>query len=122
VAKQEDADQHFGYAVDIARDALKSLLWINAGAAGALIALTGKESGANNYTHAIILFGIGAVLTVASYVFGYFSQLEYGNYRLTGEETKQKNHCKLQAVAITFMLIGLICAIAGMAVAYRATN
>ena len=87
-----------------------------------MIALTGKEGGANNYAHAIILFGVGAVSTVASYMFGYFSQLEYANYRLTGQETKQKNHCKLQAVAIAFMLIGLICAIAGMAVAYRAIN
>ena len=78
----ESADKHFDLAVQIARDCLKAVLYINAGAAGALIALTDKSNGDYNYTKAILAFGIGALFAVMAFVFGYFSQLHYANSTL----------------------------------------
>jgi hypothetical protein len=81
-----DSEKHFEFAVNLARDALKSLLLVNGGAATALIALTDKTNGSKDYSGAIILFGVGAVFSVVSTCFGYFSQLNYANHRMEMED------------------------------------
>jgi hypothetical protein len=75
------SDKHFEFAINIAIEALKTLFLFNAGAAGALVALTDKANGSvtkatgvpsHDYTQAVLFFGVGAVCSVAAFVFGYF--------------------------------------------------
>jgi hypothetical protein len=118
-------ETHFELAVTLSRDALKSLLIVNGGAATALIALMDKANGSRNYTTAILLFGAGTVGAVMSACFGYFSQLNFANHialsgnPLTLKESAQchKKHRNWQGVTIVavlitigFMIAGIVCA------------
>jgi hypothetical protein len=55
------SDKHFELAINISIEALKSLLFVNAGAAASLIALTDKPPAGPNYGISIVLFGAGAM-------------------------------------------------------------
>ena len=123
----ESSNHHFGLAVNLSSEALKSLLWLNGGAATALIALTDKQLGSVDYSCAVLLFGLGAFLTVVAMACGYFSQLAYANHRLAVEDadaTKAKNkhawHEGWQKAAIVLVLLGLATSAAGMVNAFLA--
>jgi hypothetical protein len=107
-----DGDRHFEFAVDLSRDALKGLLLVNGGAATALIALMDK--GAKDYTYAVMLFAAGAVGAVVSTCFGYFSQLNYANHRLTGNMQAHAGHRRWQSATIAAVIATLVFMVAGI--------
>jgi hypothetical protein len=117
-----DADKHFEHAVTLSRDALKSLLIVNGGAATALIALMDKTNDAHDYTIAILWFGAGAVGAVLSSCFAYFSQLSYANSVLrSGHPTTLEQaaryhatHARWQIVIFVFVLATIVCMILGI--------
>jgi hypothetical protein len=123
------SDKHFELAVSISVEALKALLLFDGGAAAALIALTDKISGAHNYETSILMFGSGALCTVAAFATGYFSQLYYANHVLH-ESNKQtakavsshRLHCMFQTIAICFVIAGLAFGVAGMVLAFFAAR
>jgi hypothetical protein len=117
-----DPDKHFEHAVTLSRDALRALLIVNGGAAAALVALMDKTDGARDYTLAILWFGAGAVFSVLSACFAYFSQLSYANGVLNGKHPAtfeksvgdHKRHGRWQAIIFVCVLAALICMVLGM--------
>jgi hypothetical protein len=119
------SDQHFTLAVNIAVDAIKSLLLVNGGAVTALIALSEKTSGDLKFGDAILFFGIAALLNAGTLVIGYFSQLSYANHRLAHEDGQDgsrsaTSHAILQALAVVIVLVSLIMSALGACSAYHA--
>jgi hypothetical protein len=120
----ECANKHTESAVQIARDGLKAILFINAGAAVALIALTDRSNGDQEYTTAIVAFGVGALFAAVAYVFGYFSQAFYADHTLENADENKKvayhahrKHIRLLSLAVGSAMVGVICAATGMLVA-----
>lgn len=122
----QNADEHFKHAVQISIEALKALLLVNAGAAAAFVALMDRSTTTANYSSAILWFGGGAVLTVIAFVLGYYSQVNFANYRLLADEDKAKaqarhrDHVSLNGAAGVFVLVAIVCSVVGMARAYQA--
>jgi amino acid transporter len=119
------SDKHFEHTVNLARDALKSLLIVNGGGATALIALMQKDA-SHDFTSAVILLAAATVATVVAYCLAYFSQLNYANGQLALEGEDARNavqyhnwHCKLQAVTIVVLTITLALMVSGMVTAAR---
>ena len=116
-------DKHFELAVNLSIEGLKALLLLDGGAAAALIALTDKGEGAQNYSMAIVFFGAGAVAAVTAFIFGYFSQLHYANHLVDIEAKRpfSANYLKhkiFQGVAILAVLAALVFGIMGIWKAY----
>lgn len=112
MSPENGMDYHLGRAIDLSIEGLRALLYLNGGAAAALIALTGKGTGGQDYAVSISWFGIGAILTTIAFVFGYFSQLAYGNSRNSmGYETlsHHRRHQICQWGAIVVVLLSLLC-------------
>lgn len=127
MSEHESADKHFELAVALSRDALKALLLVNAGAAGALVALMDKTSNSKDYALAILLFGSGAVAAVVSYALGYFSQLNYANHKLDVALKRDGSHSyfkhnTFQILTLIFVAIALMFSITGMIAAYCITR
>lgn len=110
-----EGDKHLELAVQISRDALKSLLLVNGGAATALIAL--MEKSGRDYTSAVMWFAAGTVGAVISICFGYFSQLHYANHRLNSASYSKVWHDRWQIAAIASVLATLGLMVTGMIVA-----
>jgi hypothetical protein len=127
IVADNSSEQHFALTVSIAIEALKALLIVNGGAATALIALTGKAQNGPNYSLAILLFGLAALLNAVTLIIGYFSQLSYANHRFAVEQqdtveiTKNfKAHCVYQYCAIAVLSASLAASAGGMFFAFRA--
>ena len=121
-----DSEKHFELAVELSRDAQKALLLVNGGAATALVALMEKTGTAHNFTAAIIYFAAATVSSVIASCFGYFSQLNYANHRLSSEQkddngarSSHVKHCWWQAAAIAAVIVTLIFMVFGMITAAR---
>ena len=121
------SEQHFSFAVNIAIEAIKSLLLVNGGAATALIALTSKDRSSADFGLAVLLFGAAALFNALTLVVGYFSQLSYANHRLyfekddcTEAETSIKRHEFLQHVAGGMIATSLLLSSAAMVSAFCA--
>lgn len=117
--------KHFELAVGLATEALKALLFVNGGAAAALVALTDRTGSKHDYSQSIITFGIGALVTVASLMFGYFSQLAHANSRYAadyldepGRKRHQKWHVTLNTVAFVLAVLALAAGGWGMFTAF----
>lgn len=122
------SDQHLELAVKLSIEALKSLLLLNGGAATALIALSDKSE-KSDYGIAIILFGLGAILSVLAFIFGYFSQLQYANSRWASEYSnhaevnkRHKQHLIFQKITLVVVALSLVASASGMWSAYHATT
>ncbi|QGP78117.1 hypothetical protein [Sphingobium sp. CAP-1] len=122
----DSSDHHFALTVNIAVEALKSLLIVNGGAATALIALTDKKASGSNFGLSILLFGLAALFNAVTLVVGYFSQLSYSNHRLSYEQNDMlesekciRRHQFYQNVAIALIVGSLIASAAGMAWAFK---
>lgn len=119
------SDRHFGYAVNIAVEGLKALLFLNGGAATALIALTGNAERGPDYRPAVICFGFGAVFATVAIMVGYFSQLSYANHRLKSEQgidgPELLKHARAQWISIGIVALSLAASGIGMWKAYSAT-
>jgi hypothetical protein len=120
---------HFALGVNIAIEALKSLLFVNGGAATALVALADKTKGSLDYGLPVLLFGCAALLNATTLVVGYFSQLTYANHTLAIEQSEHasaealiKMHARLQHVAILLLIFSMAFSVGGMATAFRATS
>ncbi|MDE2563795.1 MAG: hypothetical protein KGL48_16260 [Sphingomonadales bacterium] len=123
----DSSDHHFSLAVSLSVEALKALLWFNGGAATALIALTSKKPGSVDYGRAVLIFGLGVLLTVVAMAFGYFSQLSYANHRLADEQQKTAtakreyaHHRFWQTAALIAVALSLAASAVGMATAFYA--
>jgi hypothetical protein len=72
---------HWAEGNKYAIEAMKALLWLNGGSAGAMLAFFGAR--ARSITPAfgwsLISFGFGAFLSVVLFVIAYFAQLDYAN-------------------------------------------
>lgn len=90
-------DIHAGLAVDLAKEALKGLLLVNGGAATALLALASHGENVQKFGQSILLFGLGALVTVIAMFVGYFSQLSFAN-------DHHKSHLTLQVIAILLVV------------------
>jgi hypothetical protein len=117
----------FEHAVSIARDALKALLLINAGAASVFIALTDKAEGRHDYTFAVLFFGCAAFLTVVAYIIAYLSQLNYANHCLEVEKGNSgklelDKHNKCQALIFNFVAAVLLFSALGLGSAFLAAR
>jgi hypothetical protein len=117
----DSTNKHLELAVGLSTEALKALFLLNGGAAGALIALTDKAGSKRDYSLAIIVFGIGALLTVASFLFAYISQLEYANCRFASDNSDDpaktrhhRRHVATSYIAIGLFLLALIAGGYGM--------
>ena len=125
----ESSDHHFGLAVNVAIEALKSLLFLNGGAATALIALTNKTIGSPDFSRSILAFGLGVWCSVLALIFGYFSQLSYANGRF-GSEYKEvsssgkafRRHVIFQYLGLAFVILSLLSGTLGMFLAYCASK
>jgi hypothetical protein len=115
----EEAQKH---AVTISIEALKALLIVNAGAAGALIALMDRGRSSSDYSSAVGLFGVGALLTVIAFIIGYYSQLSYAEHCAQEKGAKAakafRAHYIWQAAALTLVVVSVAASLAGMADAY----
>lgn len=118
---QEAAHTHLGHAVALSIEVLRSLLILNGSAAVALVALTGKGPAAHDYSRAVLSFGIGAFAAVAAMVFGYFSQLSYGNHwqaKANSDRAAEKRtyqcHLFFQTLAISTVLLCLVFGAVGL--------
>ncbi len=114
----EATEKHLEHAVGIARDGLKSLLLINGGAASALIALTDRTGGSRDYTLAILFFGFGAIVTVAAFVFAYFSQLNYANSRMAHFNKDMQNVGRYQNQHVIFQNLTIACVLVSLALSF----
>ena len=105
----DSTNKHLELAVGLSTEALKMLFLLNSGAAGALIALTDKAGSKRDYSQAIIVFGIGALLTVASFMFAYISQLEYAKARFASDYSDEPGtvHYHRRHVVFSYIAIGL---------------
>lgn len=123
------SDKHFELAVGISVEALKALLFVNAGAAGALIALTGKAPTEHDYSFAVLTFGAAAIFTAVAMVVGYLSQLSYANQVAEAEKNdvvaasrEHTRHTRANVTALVLVVIVLMFSIAGMASAFIAAR
>jgi len=121
----DSTNKHFELAVGLSTEALKMLFLLNSGAAGALIALTDKAGSKRDYSQAIIVFGIGALLTVASFMFAYVSQLEYAKCRFASDYSDEpekirhhRRHVALSYIALGLFMFALIAGGYGMCIAF----
>lgn len=121
IAMTIGSKEHFSYAVNIALEAVKSLLLVNGGAATALIALTNKGESSVDYSMPVLSFGAAAILNCIVMVIGYFSQLYYANsvaaYEMNNTElakSHHKIHGIFQWIAIAVLVLSLIFSIIGM--------
>jgi len=117
-------DEHFKLAVDLSKEALKAVFLLNAGAATALIALMDKTNSHYNYSLAIIFFGVGVLLSTASFCLGYLSQLCYANHRLShhendpsGARQHHRRHSIYQTMALVSIVLAVVMASIGMGLA-----
>ena len=68
-----------------ALECIKALLWLNGGAAIALLTFFGNRgkmlttASADAIGYSLTSFGVGAVASVLMFAFAYFTQLQYGN-------------------------------------------
>lgn len=117
------SDSHFDHAVGLARDAIKALLLFNAGAAGALVALTDKAGNSHDYTLSILFFGCGAMSTIVIYIIGYLSQLSYANHCLevekgNGGAKELSRHERLQSLGFKFLAVAVFFSVIGIGTAF----
>ena len=124
-----DSEKHFELAVGIAIGALNAMLLVNGGAATALIALMDKTDAKHNYTSAVICFAAGAIFTVVGYCFGYFSQLNYANHRMSNENEQRsaadhshKWHRIWQCLTLVAVGLALAAMVLGLLVAAHLSN
>lgn len=117
------SDEHFKLAVGIAIEGMKAGLYVNAGAATALIALMEKGQNPRAASCAIITFGLGAVVSVLAFGGGYFSQLNYANHRLAVEKGNAESasqalslHRRWQWVTIFLTTISICLGVCAMGV------
>lgn len=117
-------DEHFKLAVDLSKEALKAVFLLNAGAATALIALMDKTNSHYNYSLAIIFFGVGVLLSTASFCLAYFSQLWYANHRMSADERDPsaankhyRRHSIYQTLAIVSTVLAVVVASIGIGLA-----
>ena len=122
-----ESEKHYELAVGISIEALKAVFYFNAGAAGALIALTDRTSNRHDYTLAILAFGVGTLLAVVSFAIGYGSQLAYANHQFSheqgdaaGSRRAHKSHEVYQNLAIGFVVAALLSGAVGMVLAFLA--
>lgn len=120
---ENGSDAHYAHAITTALEAIKSLLLVNGGAATALIAIMTK--GQTDFARAIVLFGVAALLNAATFIIGYFSQLNYANARAAVEDGRspyrnRKMHGRFQTIAIVVVVASLCFSVAGMVMAYLA--
>ena len=118
---ENSSKDHFSFAVNIALEAIKSLLLVNGGAATALIALTSKADSGIDYTWSVLFFGCGALLNCLTMILGYFSQLHYANSTMASENrndhlviAEHRLHVRYQYIAIIILVISLIFSSLGM--------
>jgi hypothetical protein len=81
----EEQRWHWGEGNKYALEAMKALLWLNGGAAVALLTFFGARPRLITpaFGEAIVSFGTGAALSVVLFVMAYLVQLHYGNEGLT---------------------------------------
>jgi hypothetical protein len=81
----EEQRWHWGEGNKYAFEAMKALLWLNGGAAGALLTFFGARARAVTpaFGEAIASFGAGTALSVVLFVMAYWVQLQYGNNGIT---------------------------------------
>lgn len=119
-------EAHFGYAVSLSIEGLKSLFLLNGGAATAMIAITDRTPGSPNYAMPTIYFGGAAFLAVLTFAVGYFSQLSYANHRFnhgngqaSAADLEFRRHNALQNIAIMLVSVSLVLSGCGMYQAFR---
>ena len=125
---KNSSKEHFAHAVNIALEAIKSLLLVNGGAATALIALTNKTENGMDYSTSVLFFGCAALLNCFTMIIGYFSQLSYANSiflseigETVGASEHHRWHGHLQKAAIGILCLSLVCSSIGMAYAFEIT-
>jgi hypothetical protein len=91
----EEQRWHWAEGNKYALEAMKALLWLNGGAAAALLAFFGGRPRlvTTAFAETPVSFGVGAVLSVALFGMGYFVQLQYGNESITPFRTYNRDSC-----------------------------
>jgi hypothetical protein len=109
----EEQRWHWAEGNKYALEAMKALLWLNGGAAAALLTFFGARPRliTPDFGEAIVSFGFGAALSVLVFMMAYEVQRIYGNYGITrfGQRIHMMAYLPLFGALIAF-LWGLRCA------------
>jgi hypothetical protein len=123
------AVEHFKLAVGLATEALKSLIFVNGGAATALIALMNSASYSADFSIAALVFGLSSLLNAITMAVGYLSQLSYANSIQSAEYSNNvdaskfhKTHGICQTIAMFTLTLGFVCSFLGGFSAYHAED
>ena len=107
----EEQQWHWAEGNKYALECMKALLWLNGGAAIALLTFFGNRgkmlttTSADAIGGALTCFGVGTVGSVVVFVLAYFTQLQYGN---EGFSTKAQAVHNLVYIAAAAALGGFI--------------
>jgi ABC-type nickel/cobalt efflux system permease component RcnA len=106
-----EADWHLEQGIKFAIEGIKALTIINGAAAIALMTFGTAQRSFSPATIQVLVFAVGAGISVAVFVLAYKTQLEYGNAELNNAEEKRRawqnaqrwNNFSILAVAVSFL-------------------
>ncbi len=116
----DQAKWHWAEGIKFALEGVKLLFLLNGAASISILTFIGHmRSGSTLLVGALIAFALGAASTIPAMIFAYLTQLHYGNAaQSTPYSTGTwRTAVKLHYWAYGFMGLGLLCFLAGVALA-----
>jgi hypothetical protein len=110
----QEQQWHWAEGNKYALDCMKALLWLNGGAAIALLTFLGNRgkpltsASTDAIGRALACFGVGTVGSVVIFIVAYFVQLQYGN---EGFSTKARTVHQLAYIPLIAALGGFVAGI-----------
>ncbi len=108
----EEQRWHWAEGNKYALECVKALLWLNGGAAIALLTFFGNRgkiltsASTDAIGNALTCFGVGAIGSVVVFVLAYFTQLQYGNGGFSTKAKVVHNLVYIPLFAALFSFIG----------------
>ena len=113
---------HWERGITFALEGVKAILLINGAAAVSVLTFIGNERGGSPWlVSALVLFACGAASAVPTMIFGYLTQLHYGNAS-DGDDPDAESWQTAQRYhfwAYGLMGVGILCFLVGMALGAR---
>jgi hypothetical protein len=114
------ANWHWAEGIKFALEGVKLLFILNGAASVSILTFIGNARvGSRLLVGGLVAFAFGAASTIPAMIFAYLTQLHYGNASLgdTGGLSIWKTAVKFHYWAYVFMALGLLCFLAGVALA-----
>ena len=118
------SDHHYELAVRISIEALKALILVTGGAAGAMVAWMARGASSSWIEWSAVAFGCSAIMASVTMAVGYVAQLSYAkhvhaseNGDTEGSVREHRRHEYQMKIAWTFFASAVLAALGGLVLA-----